>query len=164
MFFRRRRSKFSEPQDQPLFIAIRRDDPEMLRAYARAAATITVFHSHVLRPGDHMCSVKLRFRDPDESDGESFVYLWLHSILYHPADRLYSGTFFELPPELTACHHVGERIPFEAAQVLDWMVNDDGRVHGAFTMRVVRAHLPRSERSAYDRYSGISVWEPEPTP
>jgi uncharacterized protein YegJ (DUF2314 family) len=165
MFWRRKRSKFPQPQKEPLFIAIRNDDSEMLRAYAQAAATTSVFRAHVLRTGDHYCCAKLRFRDLDQSErlGEDrFVYLWLSSVVYHPEQQRFSGVFFELPEKLTKWHQLGERLNFEATEIFDWMVNDNGRLHGGFTLRVARAHLPQSDREAYDQYTGVKSWEPLP--
>jgi uncharacterized protein YegJ (DUF2314 family) len=165
MFWRRKRSKFAQPQKEPLFIAIRNDDPRMLHAYAQAAATTTSFKAHVLRTGEHYCCVKLRFHDPDLSEqlGEDrFYYLWLSSVAYHPQERLFSAAFFELPKELMKCHKVGERVNFETEEIFDWMVNDNGHLHGGFTFRVARAQLPEAERGAYDGYTGVTTWEPLP--
>ena len=160
-----RTDRFSEPQEEPLFVAIKDDDPRMAKAYAQALETIAEFRGHVLRSGDHLCSAKLRFRDPDESErlGEdALLYLWLTSVVYHPEKGIYSGVFFELPPEMTKWHHVGQRLGFKSEDVFDWMVNDHGHLHGGFTLRVVRDSLPESERAHYDQYTGVTKWEPLP--
>jgi uncharacterized protein YegJ (DUF2314 family) len=156
----------SEPID-PRFIAIRDGDPEMQQAYAQAAETVSLFQEFVERTGDHMCCAKLRFRDPDRSEelGEDrFLFLWLNSVYYHQAERLFSGAFFELPAEFTKWHQVGKRLGFEADDIFDWMVNDDGHLYGGFTLRVVRAHLPEQDRARYDKYTGVTAWEPLPEP
>jgi hypothetical protein len=36
-------------------------------------------------------------------------------------------------------------------------------LNGGSTPRVVREQLPESERDSYDRYVGVSVYEPLPT-
>jgi uncharacterized protein YegJ (DUF2314 family) len=152
---------------EPRFIAIRNDDPEMQQAYSRAGATVALFQQFVERPGEHICCAKLRFRDPDfsaELGEDRFLYLWLTSVQYHGAERLFSGAFFEVPAEFTKWHQVGERLGFEADDIFDWMVNDAGRLHGGFTLRVVRSHLPDHDRAAYDDHTGVTVWEPLPEP
>src|SRR5205085_198016 len=86
--------------------------------------------------GDAYCSAKLRFRDPEESErlGEDrFVFLWLTSVHYHEAERLFSGIFFEVPAELQKWHQVGQRLGFEPEDIFDWMINRDGRLQGGFT-------------------------------
>ena len=165
MFSRRKRSPFSVPQPEPLFVAIPDDDPAMLSAYAMASATMPIFQSLVLQPGSRQCCAKLRFRDPDESarTGEDcLLYLWLGLVSYDPVLHAYSGAFFEVPPELTKWHSVGQRLSFETEDVFDWFANEDGILHGGFTLRVVRANLPTSDRLAYDQYIGIRGWAPVP--
>lgn len=151
--------------DDPRFTAIRTDDPELRQAYARAAETVPLFREFVERSGEHICSAKLRFRDPDLSEqlGEDrFLFLWLTAVRYHPREGLFSGTFFELPSELLKWHHVGDQLGFRAEDIFDWMVNDAGCLHGGFTLRVHRSRLPEQERARYDQYTGVSVWQPLP--
>jgi uncharacterized protein YegJ (DUF2314 family) len=159
------KSNFDEPQEEPLFIAIRNDDPEMLKAHAKASATIDLFREHLTRRVDGFCCAKLKFRDPDESErlGEDrFVYLWLTSVLYHGLENCFSGTFFEVPKELTKWHEVGERLAFEADDIFDWMLLENGHLHGGFTIRVAREGLSPDERPRYDRFVGVAVYEPLP--
>jgi len=66
-----------------------------------------MFQEFVERPGDHICRAKLRFRDPDlsaELGEDRFLYLWLTSVHYHRAERLFSGAFFEVPAEFAKSH------------------------------------------------------------
>ena len=49
----------------------------------------------------------------------------------------------------------------EAPNVFDWMINDNGKVKGAFTIRVNRSRLKTdSEKLEFDEYIGISEYEP----
>lgn len=160
-FWRRKKSKFEEPQEEPLFVAIASADQELQAAYSRTAQTMAEFQSHVVRPGDHICSAKLRFKDPNESDRtgrDVLLYLWLTAVTYNSTTGNYTGTFFEVPPELHEWHWVGQRLEFEEDAAFDWMVNDEGTLHGGFTLRVNRNRLPESEREAYDNYIGVKHW------
>lgn len=146
-------------------MAIAQADPAFQAAYDGAAATIPQFIEHLQRCGDSYCSAKLRFRDPDESERlseDKFLFLWLSSTHYHTAERLFSGTFFEVPPELQKWHQVGQRLAFDPEDIFDWMVLHQGHLHGGFTLRVTREKLPEAERELYDRYVGVSVYEPLP--
>lgn len=154
------------PQGEPLFTAISQKNSDFQLAYDRAAATIPKFIEHIQRGGDTLRSAKLRFRDPDESErlGEDrFLFLWLGSVHYYPDDRDFSGVFFEVPSEFQKWHQVGQHLVFEAEDIFDWMVNDQGHLHGGFTLRVARELRPESERESYDRYVGVSVYEPLPS-
>jgi uncharacterized protein YegJ (DUF2314 family) len=144
---------------------VARSDPEMATAHRQAAGTIEDFAAHVSRPGDRICGAKLRFRDPESSEElgvDQFVFLWLTSVTYEPNDQLFSGVFFELPRELTKWHQVGDRLAFHAEDIFDWMVLEEGTLHGGFTLRVTRQRLPESERADYDRDVGVSHWHPLP--
>jgi uncharacterized protein YegJ (DUF2314 family) len=158
-------SKFEEPEGEPLFVAIARADAEFQSAYDQAGATIPRFIEHLQQGGEAFYCAKLRFRDPDESErlGEDqLVYLWLDDVRYHEDERLFSGKFFEVPPELQKWHQVGEELAFEGDDIFDWMVLRESHMHGGFTIRVARSKVPEAEREAYDHYVGVSVYEPLP--
>ncbi|SJM29044.1 DUF2314 domain-containing protein [Mesorhizobium delmotii] len=158
--------KFDEPWDEPLFVAISKTDPATLAAYERALASVPKFIEHIERNADALCSAKLRFRDPDESErlGEdSFLFLWLTAVHYHAEERLFSGTFFEVPPALQKWHQAAQRLAFEGDDIFDWMVLAKGHLHGGFTLRVTRNKLAEKDRGSYDRYVGVSVYEPLPS-
>jgi hypothetical protein len=76
-------SRFTKPQNEPLFIAIPQHVAEFQTAYDRAAATIPHSIEQIQRAGDSFCSAKLRFRDPDESDRleeDRFLFLCQHGV------------------------------------------------------------------------------------
>ena len=154
-------SAFEEAHDEPLFSATRSDDADMQRAYAAAAASLDDFVGHLKRDGSHIAAVKMRLRDPDQSErlGEDrFVFLWLLVVEHDEASRRFALRFFEVPPELQKWHKPGDVIVIEHDQIFDWFVNDDGLMHGAFTMRVARSRMPESERAAFDKYTGVRHW------
>jgi hypothetical protein len=94
-------SKFEQRHGEPLFRAIRQDDPKMLEAFRRASESIAQFQELAAKPVGLKCA-KLRFRDPDESErlgADQFLFLWLSDVNFHEREKLFSGTFFEVPPE-----------------------------------------------------------------
>ena len=157
-------SKFAKEQKQPLFTAIAKSDVDFQEAYAAASRTLPRFIEHLQSGISAYFSAKLRFRDPDESErlGEdTFLFLWLTGVHYYPAERVFSGSFFEVPPEFQKWHQVGQTLGFDGEDIFDWMVlTEDGRLFGGFTLRVSRSKLPESERADYDRYIGVRVYEP----
>jgi uncharacterized protein YegJ (DUF2314 family) len=161
VFWRRKKSVFEQPQEQPLFRATRKDDPDMLRAYARAADSVDELLAHLDREDCGTAAIKMRFRDPDESErlGEDrFAFIWLLVRRHDPKARKFVVEFFELPPEFQKWHQVGERLLIEHDQIFDWFVNDDGLMHGGFTMRAARAQMPEHDRAAFDQYTGVRQW------
>jgi hypothetical protein len=41
------------------------------------------------------------------------------------------------------------------------VLTKDGRLFGGYTLRVARSKLPERERAAYDRYIGVTAYEPD---
>lgn len=74
----------------------------------------------------------------------------------------FSGEFVQVPNEMQKWHKPGERIGFYSDSIFDWAVNDNGHLHGGFTIRAARERLPDARREAYDRFVGVSVYEPVP--
>lgn len=152
--------------NEPKFNQIKRSDVEIQKAHSLALSTINGFINQVKSGGNQAYMAKLRFRDPDLSEqlGEDqFLYLWLNEVVYHPEDKLLSGVFFEVPDSLKEWHQVGQRLGFVPEDVFDWMVNDNGKVEGGFTIRVTRSRLTsEEEKTRYDEYIGISSYEPIP--
>jgi uncharacterized protein YegJ (DUF2314 family) len=158
-------SGFPKSGDQPIFTLVSRDDPVMRAAFAKAAATIPRFIALLGEPNGFSFSAKLRFRDPDESErlGEDrFLYLWLSAVHYHSDEKLFSGTFFEVPPAFKKWHQLGKRLGFDAEDIFDWMaLTGDGRLLGGYTIRVTRSLLPETLRADYDDHVGVRIYEPE---
>lgn len=161
--FWKKRAKEKPIDSEPVFVTVKNDDIDMAQAHELAASSMALFKDHVLRSGEHSCCAKLRFHDPDLSEelGEDrFAFMWLSEVVFHTEDSLYSGCFFSVPPEFEKWHQVGERLAFEGDDVFDWMVNEQGRLLGGYTLRVVRNQLPEDERSSYDNYTGVTSWVP----
>lgn len=161
MFWRRKKGVFEEPQKEPLFAAIRSGDPEMQRAYSLAAETIDELIELLKREGKSVGAIKMRFRDPEQSArlGEDrFVFLWLTVVGHDPGTGCFRVSFFEVPQDLQKWHKPGDQLLIERDQIFDWFVNDDGLLHGGYTMRVARSRMPEGERAAFDGYTGVREW------
>lgn len=81
--------------------------------------------------------------------------LWL-VVVSHDNDG-FIGEIFELPGDFSE-YALHDRITVRNADVMDWMVNDDGTVHGGFSLRLARARLAPAERDAFDRHIGVDVY------
>ena len=163
LFWKRKLTPPPRPADEPVFTDIRNDDQEMSRAYRVAANSLDQFLFHIRREGGHTCAAKMKFRDPGLSErlGEDrYVFIWLNSIEYDDERKIFTGAFFEVPHELLQWHQPGQRLEFEADDIFDWFVNDDGYLHGGFTLRIARARLPEADRAGFDEYTGVTRWAP----
>lgn len=152
-------SKWTQPQTQPLFMAMPTGDKSLHNAYERARVTLPKFIDHISSGGTPYCSAKLRFRDSELSErlGENrYVFIWVTSVSF--SNEKFSGRFFELPPEIKFAQ-VGEEVEFTRDSIFDWMVNIDGRLSGGFTLRYQRERLPEKERADFDKYVGVGFYE-----
>jgi uncharacterized protein YegJ (DUF2314 family) len=158
-------SNFKQEQKEPLFTAISSGDASFQDAFTRASQTLPRFIAHIQSGMRGHFSAKLRFRDPDESErlGEDrFLFLWLTGVQYHAVERDFTGVFFEVPQELQKWHQVGQQLTFQGEDIFDWMaLTEDGRLFGGHTLRVSRSKLPESKRADYDRYIGVTQYEPD---
>lgn len=64
------------------------------------------------------------------------------------------ASIFEIPPEFTS-YKVGDEVDVPETAVLDWMLNQDGVLHGGFSLRYQRSLLPEEKRAEFDRHIGV---------
>jgi uncharacterized protein YegJ (DUF2314 family) len=150
---------------EPIFHSIHISDPDYERAHAQCAESIDEFVGLVKSAKDAIYMAKLRFRDPDlsEKEGRDYLfYLWLSEVVYHEAENMLSGVFFEVPEGFEKWQQVGKRLGFDPEDVFDWMVIDsDEHMRGGYSIRVHRNRLKtEDEKEKYDNYIGVKYYEP----
>jgi len=163
VFWKRKKVEPAKREPEPLFANVRNSDEQFAHAYAQAAATLGAFSEHLHRDGGHYCAAKLRLKDPGTSTrlGEDrFVFMWLAGVNHDFSTGTYTGEFFEVPKELTPWYQVGQQVQFKGPDIIDWFVNDNGTLHGGYTLRVARSRLPEAERAAFDKHTGVTLWAP----
>ncbi|MBA2116338.1 DUF2314 domain-containing protein [Bremerella alba] len=65
--------------------------------------------------------------------------------------------FFEVPQNFTK-YTEGTYVRIAAEDVLDWMVNNEGKLYGGFSLRYQRKRKPESERASFDEYIGVTEY------
>jgi uncharacterized protein YegJ (DUF2314 family) len=85
------------------------------------------------------------------------LHLWLQ--VHDALDDLFFAHVVEAPENfgLTA----GDTYVVTADQIEDWMINVDGLVYGAYTLRLQRDALPESARAEFDNYVGVHGFSAE---
>ena len=150
---------------EPIFRSIHVGDPDIERAHAKCAETIDEFVGLVKSARDPVYMAKLRFKDPDLSEIERrdhLFYLWLSKVVYHEAEDMLSGIFFEVPEGFEKWHPVGKRLGFDPEDVFDWMaIDSDEHMRGGYSIRVHRNRLKsEDEKEKYDDYIGVKSYGP----
>jgi uncharacterized protein YegJ (DUF2314 family) len=130
---------------------IESSDHEMNEAMAKARDTLEEFERRLANPSpkQSMAIIKGRF-----TEGDLVEHMWLGQIEVTPDG--YRGVLGNDPYELTTVK-AGETLELPRAQVSDWIVVDDGKLVGGYTMRLLRSRLPEGERAAFDAQNGIRI-------
>ena len=126
-------------------------DTEMNAAMAEARRTLPEFEDRLAnpRPTQTLTIIKGRF-----TEGEKVEHMWLNQIVV--TSEGYRGVLGNDPYELTGMK-AGETLLVARDDVSDWVVVDDGKLVGGYTMRVLRSRLPPDERAAFDEQNGIRI-------
>ncbi len=123
-------------------------DAAMAKAMAEARATLPKFWDALARadPGDTKFYVKIRFPHGAGSDGE---LIWAGSVV-RDGDQV-TATIDNEPRHVPNLKH-GQRVAVPIARVSDWMFTRAGKLHGAYTVRVL---LPRMQPAQADGFRQI---------
>jgi len=137
--------------DEPLVIAISKDDQDIKEATNEAQKSLDVFLNLYDEYKDNLevfFAIKVPLNDGDETVHFWFTFKGIQG-------GLFSGEHFELP-EALLCF---KTVSVKREDIEDWMINDHGHLYGGYTIRVMRNRLPENEREQFDEYGGISVYK-----
>lgn len=126
---------------------VRSSSPEYQAAITDAQNTLGQCREHFVASTSSLCSVKTRMTG---SHGSAFV--WLSVIKAKRTE--FVGELFEVPEALRD-FEIGQSFSIKDTDIIDWMANDDGVLHGGFTLRLHRSTLSESEQADFDRFIGV---------
>ncbi|PVZ78184.1 hypothetical protein C9426_35090 [Serratia sp. S1B] len=69
----------------------------------------------------------------------------------------FEGVIFEPLSELPDLN-VGDKLSIDDERVIDWSLNINGTMYGAYTMRYQRNKLSDAEKIEFDQYVGVKQW------
>jgi uncharacterized protein YegJ (DUF2314 family) len=131
---------------------IRSSDPVYQQTIRDAHTTIAQFRSLLPADGSPRADAMVKTKI---SQGDESAFMWLsHARI---AGTGFVAAFFEISEAFTN-YEVGDEIEIPEAELLDWMVNDQGTLHGGFSIRYYRSTLPPEEREEYDSYIGVTEY------
>jgi uncharacterized protein YegJ (DUF2314 family) len=131
---------------------VKSDDPEMLRAFAKAKETLDEFLARLAAkdPALAMPALKVRIQD-----GDAVEYFWVTSPSV--SGQVFSGTI-DNEPETVRNVHNGQVISFQKSQIYDWTYHDpDGRkTFGNFTACALLTHEPPASAAEFKKTYGLN--------
>jgi uncharacterized protein YegJ (DUF2314 family) len=121
------------------------DDPRMNAAMDKARSTVDSFIAALTspKPGQSEFAVKMAFTDRDKTE-----VMWIAPVSYD--GKMFRGTVSNEPQSVFTVK-MGQTVTVEPSGIADWMYSQDGKLVGAYTLRVLRETLSPGERAEFDR-------------
>lgn len=138
----------------PGIVTIADDDERMNNAMEKARLTLEYFRESLLfpRPEQSYFSVKVRIEDHGKQE-----YIWLTSPNFDEEGNLFG--IVGNKPQFVNTVKDGQEIGIEAGRIADWMILEEGRLIGGYTIRAIRDGLPENEVAAFDKSTGLHIDE-----
>lgn len=131
---------------------IRSSDPAYQQTIRDAYATLGEFRGMLPADGTPRRSAMVK---TEIRQGDNKAFMWLSNTRMSGTNFI--AEFFEISEQFTN-YHVGDELEIPEGSLLDWMVNDNGVLHGGFSIRYYRSTLPEEERDEYDNYIGVTEY------
>jgi len=144
--------------DESSKVVFRKDDAEMLRAYASARETFRFFWREVawekrrIVKALDFANVKAAFAD---DDGE-IEHMWLSQVEFD--GQYVSGVLLNTPVSVDA--RKGDPARVLPSLISDWMYGTDDEVCGGYTVQILRARMGGEERREHDQAWGLQFCDP----
>lgn len=139
-----------EREGEPDIYTIQQDDAEMNKAIATAKENLHIF-KNVLEKNNTGCTsfnLKVRFKTPDR-----YEHIWVSDISLRK--NTFYGVIGNLPAYLPEIK-LGDTISIKNEDITDWMFLDGNKLHGGYTIQVLRNRMTEEERDEFDKSYGIS--------
>ena len=118
-------------------------DSELEAASEQARDTLDDFIGKIATPhADRtFVAVKVRFRPPDESPQD----IWVDEVTY--SNGVLRGSIGDDIPSLK--FEAGEKITINEEDIVDWMIVEDGKLVGGYTIRLAIQRMSTEERERF---------------
>lgn len=128
-------------------------DPEMESAFAEARASLDQFIQLLAEPNPTrtFAALKIRFTLPDGTTQD----IWCDEVTYKEGQ--FTGNMGDDLPSLRL--YFGDRIPLSQNDIVDWMIVQDGKLIGGFTIRVAYSRMTPAEKEFFLNDAGYTIDE-----
>ncbi len=134
-----------EPPTIPEIEPISSEDAEINAAMEQARDTFEEFVTLSHDPDTEGTAFLVKIRIPEGSKSED---LWVNGVQVE--EKGYSGIINESPMDLTEVVAL-EEVHFSLNQVIDWQYFSEGKIVGAYVIRVERSRMLDEERAEFDQ-------------
>jgi uncharacterized protein YegJ (DUF2314 family) len=140
-----------ERKGEPTVYGVQDSDVEMNEAIEKANQTLDNF-KRALKSNNKdfkYFALKVRFITPQGGE-----HIWLSSISLK--NKKYIGVVDNLPESTTEVK-IGDTIQIKTDDISDWMYVDGNKLHGGYTLRVLRNRMTDAERKKFDKNNNITI-------
>ena len=126
-------------------------DPELNSAIAEARESLDSFVEAIATPqADRtFIAVKVRFYPTDESSQD----IWVDEVTY--SNGIFRGSMGDDIPSLKL--ELGEKITVDAKDIVDWMIVEDGKLIGGYTIRLSYERMSPEEKERFLKAIDYSI-------
>jgi uncharacterized protein YegJ (DUF2314 family) len=136
----------------PRFDHVRSSDPAYQQTLLDAQESIEQFRAMLPSDGtprpDALIKTKL-------VDGDNSAFMWLNNTA-NEGDN-FTAELFEVPDTLPN-FTIGVRHVVTLEELMDWMVNENGRLTGGFSLRYNRARMSDADKLDFDQHIGVTEY------
>lgn len=145
-------------REQPRVVWVEDEDPSLRAATAQARKTVDEFIARLEKPAapESFFSVKVRLQE-----GRVVEHLWLGHVRFD--GQKFTGTL-DNNPDWLARTKAGSTHEVAPDQISDWMIMENNRLIGGYTIRALRDKVPPVQRVKWDQALGFSIDEPVAEP
>ncbi len=150
-------------QDPPV-VSKRKDEPDVYHvsgtegrmnfAMEKARLTLGYFRKSLTAPAPHQQYFSLKARI---ADGERIEHIWLTDVSFDDSN-IYYGKIGNEPLDVRTVK-LGQQVGIAFEDVSDWMIIENGRLIGGYTIRVLREGLTGAALENFDSSVGMFIDE-----
>jgi uncharacterized protein YegJ (DUF2314 family) len=131
------------------------DDEAMNAAIATAQETLPLFIDAMQTSTDAEAHFAIKVEYPYGS-GDDAEHIWVSDLTYD--GNRFKGTIGNDPVYVSGLAY-GDRVDVQLEEISDWMIIQEGRMLGGYTIHVIRNMMSEREREDFDREAGFTIPE-----
>lgn len=144
----------AEREGEPDMVYVPNEDERMNWAIEKAKLTLWYFEESLKNPQQHQSYFSVKVLIIDGDNGE---HIWLTDPHFDDEGNLY-GTVGNEPVDVKTVK-LDQMIGISRDQISDWMIIEDGRLIGGYTIRAIRDGIPDKDKSAFDESINLYIDE-----
>ncbi len=134
-------------------INVSADDQEMNAAIKKAQDSLDTFIASLQSPGPGQTGFSIKAQFPFGKAG-GYEHIWINDVSYDGTS--FSGTIGNDPVYVKDLKY-GEQVTIPVSEVSDWMLVEDGKLVGGYTLRVLLKRMSPAEREQTLEDAGFTV-------